>query len=566
MKIVCENCSAKYSIADEKVAGKVFKIRCKRCDSVIVVRGDSGAAQMHSNDDDSATRVHDYENEVLWHVVIEGEQKGPMTAIQLVALFARNELDLDSYVWREGFQDWSPLRDVPDLLNLVQGDPDDNVERDIASSGASIPVGGVSFDDETIAADPFASSASENDEPFVSFDEADSSFDGSSADDEIDDAYGSDEDPFAAANAAAPAAMTGQRNENSVLFSLDNLQQLATRKSEVAPPGSTAPQSPSAAAPQKSAGEASGDASGLIDIRKLAQTSATSQVAAPVARPPEDLFTGSGTATSALGAPILAPVADEPESKTKWIVLGIGALLLVVGALGAAAYTLTRERPAVAIQAPATTAPVAADPAAAPVPDGAAPVAAAPVEEKKQNDASETPENDDSKTAKADTQKTAASTSRRDTSRTTTATKSKSSSSSASASEPSSSKRSESLDSLMNDVLGDSSNKTATKSESTSTSSSSSSSSLPDTPSRNDVMSAMNGVSGAVRNCNAGESGKAKVSVDFSGSTGRVTKAKVESAPFAGTPVGACIERAVKNARVPRFKQSSFNVKFPYSL
>src|ERR1700759_5494720 len=40
MKIVCGSCQAKYSIADEKVAGKVFKIRCKRCGEVIVVRGD----------------------------------------------------------------------------------------------------------------------------------------------------------------------------------------------------------------------------------------------------------------------------------------------------------------------------------------------------------------------------------------------------------------------------------------------------------------------------------------------------------------------------------------------
>ena len=39
MKIVCDACSAKYSIADEKVQGKVFKIRCKKCSNIIVVRG-----------------------------------------------------------------------------------------------------------------------------------------------------------------------------------------------------------------------------------------------------------------------------------------------------------------------------------------------------------------------------------------------------------------------------------------------------------------------------------------------------------------------------------------------
>jgi hypothetical protein len=51
-----------------------------------------------------------------------------------------------------------------------------------------------------------------------------------------------------------------------------------------------------------------------------------------------------------------------------------------------------------------------------------------------------------------------------------------------------------------------------------------------------------------------------------SGKTGRVSNAKVTSSPFKGTPVGACIESAVKRARVPRFKQSSFKVTFPYRL
>ena len=39
MKIVCGNCGAKYSISDDKVQGKVFKIRCRKCSNVIVVKG-----------------------------------------------------------------------------------------------------------------------------------------------------------------------------------------------------------------------------------------------------------------------------------------------------------------------------------------------------------------------------------------------------------------------------------------------------------------------------------------------------------------------------------------------
>ncbi len=39
MKITCEACSARYSIADEKVAGRVFRFKCRRCDEDIYIRG-----------------------------------------------------------------------------------------------------------------------------------------------------------------------------------------------------------------------------------------------------------------------------------------------------------------------------------------------------------------------------------------------------------------------------------------------------------------------------------------------------------------------------------------------
>ncbi|NUO52212.1 MAG: hypothetical protein HOV80_25445, partial [Polyangiaceae bacterium] len=37
MKISCQSCAAKYTIADEKVVGKVIKLKCKKCSSTIVV-------------------------------------------------------------------------------------------------------------------------------------------------------------------------------------------------------------------------------------------------------------------------------------------------------------------------------------------------------------------------------------------------------------------------------------------------------------------------------------------------------------------------------------------------
>ena len=44
MKITCESCQAKYTIADEKVAGKTVKIKCKKCNHSMVVHGANEAA------------------------------------------------------------------------------------------------------------------------------------------------------------------------------------------------------------------------------------------------------------------------------------------------------------------------------------------------------------------------------------------------------------------------------------------------------------------------------------------------------------------------------------------
>ena len=133
MKIVCDACAAKYSIADDKVKGKVFKIRCKKCSNIIVVRGTAGAADEPAAGpyDQKETRVYDYgsqdagapapADDAVWHVVIDQEQVGPISVADVQARFAANELDTESYIWREGFTDWLPMSQVPEFAALVAG-------------------------------------------------------------------------------------------------------------------------------------------------------------------------------------------------------------------------------------------------------------------------------------------------------------------------------------------------------------------------------------------------------------------------------------------------------------
>src|SRR5690606_25345911 len=87
---------------------------------------------------------------------------------------------------------------------------------------------------------------------------------GGGADDDDDDVVASAPGP----RVSADQALTGARNENSVLFSLSNLQALATGSGGSSASSSAPTASAPAAAPR--AGMATGEGSGLIDIRALA--------------------------------------------------------------------------------------------------------------------------------------------------------------------------------------------------------------------------------------------------------------------------------------------------------
>src|ERR1039457_3135965 len=95
MKIVCDACQAKYSIADDKIQGKAFKIRCKKCNHIIVVKpGGEGAAASSLASASAAVEKPpaaapapaaeaSAAEQGVWHVVVDGEQVGPLTEAEV---------------------------------------------------------------------------------------------------------------------------------------------------------------------------------------------------------------------------------------------------------------------------------------------------------------------------------------------------------------------------------------------------------------------------------------------------------------------------------------------------
>jgi predicted Zn finger-like uncharacterized protein len=105
MKITCQSCQAKYTIADEKVLGKIVKIRCKKCSATIVVNGNDPSAAP-APEQVRAPRDAGGEPEEPWTVnVADGDQR-TMEQSQVIAAYQSGVVTDDTYRWKDGMNDW----------------------------------------------------------------------------------------------------------------------------------------------------------------------------------------------------------------------------------------------------------------------------------------------------------------------------------------------------------------------------------------------------------------------------------------------------------------------------
>ena len=86
-----------------------------------------------------------------------------------------------------------------------------------------------------------------------------------------------------------------------------------------------------------------------------------------------------------------------------------------------------------------------------------------------------------------------------------------------------------------------------------------------ESPSRSAITQAMEEITPAVQACGAGEHGQVTGTLIITGPTGRVTLATV-SGPFSGTPVGACVARALRGATFPPITRPTYTITYPFRL
>jgi predicted Zn finger-like uncharacterized protein len=640
MKVVCESCQAKYQVPDERVAGKKLKIRCKRCGATVLIRGDLAAVGLADGiapGVDSSELSHAAPAaELEWHASIEGQSYGPFDTSTLLRWLDAQPGGWEAHVWRDGFTDWVEVRACPELMAAAPSVGAESEPAPVATESDFAAASGQDGDgDGDEEEGPTRTFASDD----VGITRRPKTLTGQQSPDELRARPSAIRTRSNPAIAAAPAAavgggwsggasasprvtaaqaMTGERHEDSVLFSTANLQQVAMTTSQ---PGYSS----------VNPGFASGEASGLIDIRALASLAKQSapQIAPGAAydryRADDDSRMAVMNQTGAFNrVDSLAPVSTTSSSSSAAVPLAILGGFALVAAAAFAAILITREakQPEAASipVVPETSIAAAAQPTVTAEPPPAAPVAAAlepTAEEKAAEPPPAEPESDalaNGKAAKRSraTRTTASEEKSKDTIPAEKAKPKKEKESSAppssdetmlaakpakaekaAESEPPAAKHDakHSSTSDIDDLLGGTSKpaaKTAPKNRSiddlldgagdkpspkkepapapaaapAASAAADGADDMPPSPSRDEVLAAMRGVEPAVRACATGaEKGMAEVQITVAGNTGRVTNATVTG--ITGE-VGSCIARAARNAKFPKFSKPNFQVKYPY--
>jgi predicted Zn finger-like uncharacterized protein len=155
VKFLCDRCKTRYSIGDDRVRGKILKIRCKNCANVITVRegmDDGGAAvaapaapERRGRSTTGAPQAQSSSRaagggalgaafasqlskpppalQEEWYVSIDGAQEGPLSLPEAQRWIGSKAWDADLHCWSEGFDDWLPVDKVSHFRGLRKRPP-----------------------------------------------------------------------------------------------------------------------------------------------------------------------------------------------------------------------------------------------------------------------------------------------------------------------------------------------------------------------------------------------------------------------------------------------------------
>src|ERR1700677_5343311 len=122
MKITCQSCQSKYNVADEKVQGKIVKIRCRKCGATIVAQGNGGGTNGSASRGPTPPAAF-AGDDVQWHVNLGGDaDPRTMSLRELIDGYNTGTVTQDTFIWTDGMDDWKPLSEVESVVAALHAD------------------------------------------------------------------------------------------------------------------------------------------------------------------------------------------------------------------------------------------------------------------------------------------------------------------------------------------------------------------------------------------------------------------------------------------------------------
>ncbi|MCU0693802.1 MAG: zinc-ribbon domain-containing protein, partial [Polyangiaceae bacterium] len=241
------SCGAKYSISDDKVRGRVVKIRCKKCSTAIVVNGprETGPDPAEQGGDCDPTQAvgHQEEADVAgggtqppgaceeWMLSLANGDQRSVPVDEIRRMMQEGTITDDTRAWRDGMTEWLPIAQIQELADAVipprpsqaprSEPPGPEAARRDARLGAGLFGGGAGA-----AAARVGSLRHRTQDLFgvQQFPPPDT-----------EEATSAPPHPDSSASRHPKPAFTAERGENSVLFTIDTLRAVGGAQKSSAP-------------------------------------------------------------------------------------------------------------------------------------------------------------------------------------------------------------------------------------------------------------------------------------------------------------------------------------------
>src|SRR5258708_23120294 len=166
LKNPCMSGQSRYNVADEKVQGKIVKIRCRKCGGTIVVNGTETAASGSTSGSSSVAKAAPVKPSAAdagpWHVNCEEDEQRTMSLSDLVEAYNEGVVTQDTFIWSEGMDDWKTLKEVEAVVAALHDSAKQSTSAAVSAEPPSVVSGRESMLQEEVQASvrsPYAASA-----------------------------------------------------------------------------------------------------------------------------------------------------------------------------------------------------------------------------------------------------------------------------------------------------------------------------------------------------------------------------------------------------------------------